>query len=340
MINYKGGVAKTTSTFNLGAGLSFLNDQKVLLIDLDPQCSLTNICLKSYSRSRSLRKNLDVTQLDIDQTINHVFKQYLNQSIFRKPVQIDLDRVIFKNIYNEQYSFDFIPATMFDYSNSPYPQGLDDLQIEIASTQFGEFTTINHVSLLANFFHEYNLEELYDYILIDCPPANNLTTQNALVVSDYFLIPTVMDALSSNGTIHLVNLIEKTIFGKITDIYNKIGLQSENNYLKYITKGAPKLLGLFETLRKPTVNNDEFISQILNTPELQDQFIENVVVENLIAVSRNTGDGFPLFSKDIKNHSNLERPTVAYGNLVLTVLIRTNCEFDIDDVRKRFSNGM
>ena len=48
IINYKGGVGKTVSAFNIAAGLNFLNGHSVLLIDLDPQCSLSRVCLRAY----------------------------------------------------------------------------------------------------------------------------------------------------------------------------------------------------------------------------------------------------------------------------------------------------
>ena len=42
--NHKGGVSKTTSTFNIGWKLAEMG-HRVLLVDADPQCNLTSVFL-------------------------------------------------------------------------------------------------------------------------------------------------------------------------------------------------------------------------------------------------------------------------------------------------------
>lgn len=44
LFNHKGGVSKTTSSFNIGWKIAQLG-HKVLLVDADPQCNLTSIFL-------------------------------------------------------------------------------------------------------------------------------------------------------------------------------------------------------------------------------------------------------------------------------------------------------
>ncbi|MDD9335131.1 MULTISPECIES: ParA family protein [unclassified Candidatus Tisiphia] len=72
---------------------------------------------------------------------------------------------------------------------------------------------------------EYLLSDLlnklvskYDYIIIDCPPALNLLTVNALVACDYVLIPMQCDFYSLEGLSHLlktIEIIEKNLNPKI-----------------------------------------------------------------------------------------------------------------------------
>ncbi len=71
--NHKGGVGKTTSVVNIGAGLAY-KDRKVLLIDLDPQANLTisfgmtekessvydAFLNKEELQALNIRKNLDI----------------------------------------------------------------------------------------------------------------------------------------------------------------------------------------------------------------------------------------------------------------------------------------
>jgi len=51
LFNNKGGVSKTTTTYNLGWMLSLMG-KKILIVDSDPQCNLTGICINSTKESK------------------------------------------------------------------------------------------------------------------------------------------------------------------------------------------------------------------------------------------------------------------------------------------------
>lgn len=87
----------------------------------------------------------------------------------------------------------------------------------------------------------------YDYILIDCPPSLSILTINALVASDYVLIPVKMEKYAFDGIIHLgntVNSIKKLnkklqILGAFATAFDKRIKLTQENYdkLKRIFEG-------------------------------------------------------------------------------------------------------
>lgn len=70
--NQKGGVAKTTSTHNIGVGLAASN-QKVLLVDLDSQASLTiSVGLEPLEVEKNIVTILDKSNCDIRECIQRL----------------------------------------------------------------------------------------------------------------------------------------------------------------------------------------------------------------------------------------------------------------------------
>lgn len=64
----------------------------------------------------------------------------------------------------------------------------------------------NHELILKRSLQE--IEQEYDYIIIDCPPSLNILTLNALVASHEVLIPMLCDFYSLEGLSHLLKTID------------------------------------------------------------------------------------------------------------------------------------
>ncbi|WBL16903.1 ParA family protein [Sutcliffiella sp. NC1] len=222
--NYKGGVGKTTSVYYLAHYLA--ERYKILLVDLDPQCSLSEICLKSTER--------DLMDLRDDESLNFAFDMYLqSKKLNDARFSIDTGKLI-KNCSRNHRNIDFIPSNLF-YSNG----GLDDLAIDMTTEQAG----LENLFILHNFLLDHQLEEKYDLIIFDCPPTNNLITQSGFLLSDYFIIPTIMDKVSTKGVAHYIKIVNK--------IYDKYCANKDYApFIKLVFGDKPKLLGVFETMRK------------------------------------------------------------------------------------------
>lgn len=246
--NYKGGVGKTTSVYQVAKHFAF-KGKKVLVIDLDPQCSLSNICSSNK-----------LNDIPVEKTFNYIlelYMRYINNTPlfdfllltehFNKGIA-EIDEFIGNSL--QQISFEnqgnlyFIPSSLH-YENSR----LNELAQRMNNN-------INNVFLIKLFIDSIkNLNE-FDYIFFDCPPTSNLLIQSVFLSSDYYIVPTICDEVSTKGVPDYITEIEKT--------YNKFSMHEQIGgiMVSKVFKSKPKFLGVFETIYKERRGNADNSRQI------------------------------------------------------------------------------
>jgi chromosome partitioning protein len=226
VINYKGGVGKTTLTANLGAELAY-RGKKVLLIDLDPQASLTF----SLVRPDYWQNNL---------ASGKTIKQWYDA--IASKANLSLASLIFE------------PASMKHYTRKtggslyllPSHLGLINVDLELATELGGanmKQSKLNYLRVhrrLAEGLLEPEFEE-YDVILIDCPPNFNVVTKTAIVASDHVLIPAKADYLSTLGIDYLIRSLNELVGD-----YNDFAELEDGN--SGVDKIKPAILGVVFTM--------------------------------------------------------------------------------------------
>jgi chromosome partitioning protein len=242
VINYKGGVGKTTITANLVSDLAS-RGKNVLAIDLDPQASLTFSFFKvdewreKFEKSKTIKNWYDAF-IDKDTELSLA-------SLIARPTSINSEM---------QGRLDLICSHL----------ALIDIDLELASRLSGvteRDLRNNQLRTLTRLKQGINSlgDSAYDYILIDCPPNFNIVTRTAIVASDFLLVPAKPDYLSTLGIAQL----DKHVKG-LVQTYNKNVNDSGNQDWQTIN---PEILGVLFTMvqiynNNPISTQQQYISQI------------------------------------------------------------------------------
>jgi chromosome partitioning protein len=187
VINFKGGVGKSTLALHFACWLARKGEDapRVLLVDVDHQSSLSLVCMKSKKWEAAAKSG---------ETVNAIFQSFMGGSLPGL-------EVISGRPFGDRYpNLDLLPAQM----------ELDDTEIDLAATSIGNplHSEWNKRTLLCRWLEESGAAQEYDYVVVDCPPATKLVSQNALAASGWYILPVIPEAVSTRGVTHFRNLVK------------------------------------------------------------------------------------------------------------------------------------
>lgn len=191
IVNQKGGTAKTTTCENPGIGLA-MEGKKVLLVDADPQGSLTIVASLLWLVVCTACRFIFARHADIAISMGWQRPDELPTTLSTLMAKAMDDQSIppGEGILHHAEGVDLIPAN-----------------IELAGLEVSFVNCMNREKMLKQVLDSSKRE--YDFILLDCTPSLGMLTVNALAAADTTLIPVQAQYLSAKGLEQLLQTVQK-----------------------------------------------------------------------------------------------------------------------------------
>jgi len=191
LFNHKGGVSKTTTTFNLGWMLA-KKGKRVILVDTDPQCNLTGMALGQGTESDEER-------------IEAIYNTHSNIRTGLAPAFESQPRAI--------EAVDCIPIEGQDgLFLLPGHVGFAEYEVTLGIAQelSGSIQALKNLpGSITDLLEKTAQKFSADYILIDMSPSLGAINQNLLMTSDFFIVPTTADFFSVMAIDSLAKVLPK-----------------------------------------------------------------------------------------------------------------------------------
>jgi len=177
LFNHKGGVSKTTTTFNVGWKLAS-EGHRTIMVDADPQCNLTGLVL-GY-------KGPDELNAYYSSGKGPDLKSALYPAFESQPKPIEAVKCI---PVDQQDDLFILPGHI---GIAEY-----DATLSLAQQTSQSIVALKNIPGSIHYLIKESAKKMdAEYVLIDVNPSLSALNQNILMTSNYFIIPTTPDFFS------------------------------------------------------------------------------------------------------------------------------------------------
>ncbi len=234
LFNHKGGVSKTTTTFNLGWALAELG-LKTLVVDADPQCNLTAYCLGLDSQlkldSFYQQKNND----DVYNAIKHIVNPNLNE-VSSQIKAVQPTNTLHENLKLAAGNLELTDLDVY-------------CAVGLASDNKYNAHAMKFVGLFNAMIRETARRFSFDVVLVDMSPSSGAFNRSILMGSDYFIVPTYPEFFCFQAIEYLARQLPLW-----SDDFAKYRAPEVPNYLP---KENPKMIGIICQKYRPHKNSTQ-----------------------------------------------------------------------------------